>query len=183
MPDALDAWEIATDVLTAACAALDTLPDVDATLTGCPARAYVSPGLPAIDCDQLTVHLPSMFEAGTDLGEGPPELSMAIRTRAQRVNIVTLRVMLARCLPKPSSGARIRWPSLDQLELAAKQHAADGWVLWNGLYRAAKEGQLGRPCDAITFAAALPLDPQGGYGGWSLTVQMQLDGFRPNIGS
>ena len=181
---ALDVWHFAADLLDAAVDALDLLPAEDTTLEGAPERAYVSPGLPALDCAQVVVWVAQAFEAGTDLPGGPAELAQGVRARTARVNMVTYRLQIARCAPTPTaSGSRIRMPSVDGLEAASRQQAADLWVLWCGLHWAARDGLIGAECSSIVLPPAQPLDPSGGYVGWTLTVMAQQDGYRPAVTS
>jgi hypothetical protein len=162
--------ELASDLQTACETVLAT------TVGGPPAIASFSPGLPALDrqCDQLWVYATSP----TVIGSGPvtPGASMryAVLTR------VGLAATIARCVPVAAEvNGSYRVPSAAQLTAAARKVMEDAWGLWNGVVTRIFAGELfeGHPCQGVSFDSLTPLDPQGGFGGWTLALSIELDGY------
>ena len=164
---ASDLYDAANELLVACQTVLAT------TAAGSPDRAYVSPGVPAFECDQLTVHAPLLGEEFTSPLN--PAAASGHRDRYQRVNLATLVVTLVRCAPTSQDGGKAaETPDLDALAVTL---LTDGWALWNGIMQLIREGVLFSACREKHFdsAAALPL--QGNVGGWTLTFRIHIPGF------
>ena len=172
----LDAHLVAETLLDVAVAALDTLPDYDATLVGAPARQFVSPGLPAHDCEQVTVQMFSVAEAPTITMS---TLDVGKRGVTGRVSYVLYHVEVVRCIPTSAT----RPPSAAALGVAAAQENADVWVLWEALHAARRDAVLTDRCSNVVIAAAQPLTPSGGFGGWRVPVEVQIEGYLYEVGS
>lgn len=163
-PGDLDA--LALEVLTASVAALDTIPGTAGLsgLLGAPARQAISPGEPPADCEQVTVHAATVGEANVG--------------KDSRTNQLALVVTVYRCVPTPD--ARMNPPSVEKIETAGAQTNADVWALWNHLWNKIRAGCLLRKCRPVTMSArAKP--QQGGFGGWQVTLGVQLDGYEEAI--
>lgn len=183
MSDALAAYDLAVDLLAVAADALDTLPLLDPDLRGAPTHQYVSAGLPAIDCEQVSAHVPALYEAGTWTPQGPASLAEVARIRLGQVSEVAVAIIVARCVVGPQeSGSTIVLPSVAQLEADGKQVSADGWAIWQGLQTARRNGRLG-DCASMMINPAVALNPSGNFAGWTLTVQKPVDGYTVEIGS
>lgn len=180
---ALAVWDTAQEFLSAAVDSLDTLPGEAAFLLGAPARQYVATGTPVIDCEQVSVWVAFLDEAPTT--PDTPMLQPGQRGNLGRVNVVTMNVMVARCIPVGGTqrSGRVVAPAVDDLNNATEQTLADAWVLWCGLNAARKQGRFGDVCSAVIIERATPLNPGGGFGGWQLPITVQLDGYPVPLGS
>ena len=170
MPDALDLQLTCEELLAAAIDALDTIPTFDPGLAGAPDRTYVSPGLPAFDCEQLTVHAAAATEAATS----PAGLQAGKRHATMRENLVTLVVTDVRCICDPNSGDI---PSAAVLQASAEQVNADGWALWNYVWNLMRSGELFSVCEAKYWDGLRSINPSGCHGGWTLAIRVRLDGY------
>lgn len=169
---ALRIWDDAQDLLNVATAALDTLPGEDGQLAGAPLRRYLSDGLPSYDC-------PSMLNVYVaTLGEYPAGPVPAVaRVKYNRINTVQLVLTCIRC--RPEMMMRPDPAPTWALNLAAKQHMADGWVLWNGVWRAIVAGQLFSKCDGVDIVGSVADDPSGGASGWVFRMAPITGGYDP----
>lgn len=173
--DGLDLFAAASAVLDVSAQSLDSL--TAHGLSGAPARRYVAPGLPAFDCEQLTVYAALLSEAPTSPLSPAPQSGS--RQTSGRVNVASFLVSVVRC-DIPVSGDRGA-PSVDGLEAAAEQIYGDGWSVWNGLWWSFRNGLLlgDDRCSIRSMTAGHPLDPQSGFGGWNVELKVQLPGFNP----
>lgn len=150
--------------------ALNTISDPG--LTGAPARSYVSPGLPALDCcDQLTVDARSVLE---DI-RSPAGAGSGQRARySARKNQVALVATVTRCVPVIQDTKNP--PSVAEMEAAAAQINADGWALWNVLWNLVRSGDLFTLC-GDSSPTLRQLAPSGGCAGWTLQMVVELEGY------
>lgn len=168
-------YDLAAELLDFCVVALDELP------AGAPDRAYVAFGLPAIDCEQLTVHAFQVSEASTV----PQETQMDVFRRANpypRVNLVYLVITIVRdCYPGPTLGQTATTPDVDDLVAASQVLYADGWQLWNAIKAGLDDGALftREGCRFVGWQPMQPLGPEGNTAGWTFPLQVQLDGFTP----
>ncbi len=170
-----DLHDLAEDYLAACVEALDTIPSYAAALGGAPLRSFVSPGKPVADCcPQLTVHVQSVGEGA--LSPGAPRASFA------RINRVQLVATIFRCIPTGAEGkAGYKPPSPLDLAAAAEQIDADGWALWNHIFNLVAAGQLFTLCGDVLGWSLVSVPPSGGCGGWTLSVNVGLDGYQEVI--
>lgn len=168
MGAASDLHDLAADVLEAAVEILNS------ENAGAPDRAYVSHGPPALDCEQITVHVTNVGEAVTQTVD-----PLTPGVRKNRVNLTGLMVTVVRCYPTVDE--RGRPPKVDALNQAAALLNADAWALWNGLWR--MRGDLFADCDLVFFDGVAPIVPQGGFAGWILQTRFELGGYQPALGS
>ena len=171
-----DLQDLAAELLTASVEALDTIPDYDPELEGAPNVQFVNSGGPVDDCGQLTVSVTPIAEAPT----APLLLGAGTRHRQDfRVNLVGLNVRLVRCLPAP---AGMGGPPPASVQTAwSAQLNADAWALWNHLWNMARAGDLFTLCGEVYFDSLKTVGPQGGLGGWSLNLRVQLEGYEEVI--
>lgn len=159
--------QLAGELLTKCELALGT------TVGGAPAFVSLNPGLPALDrqCDQLWVWETAPVVEGEG---GGPSLRFAWRT------LIGLSALIARCVPIAADvNGRYTVPSAVQLTEAAQKVMEDMWALWNGVTSEILAGDLfeSHPCRGVRFVGLEPLDPQGGFAGWTLQLQVELDGY------
>lgn len=169
-----DLHALAVELLDASVASLDTIPTFAPALGGAPERSFVSPGLPAWDCcEQMTVHIDSVFEADTS----PGGLATGRRTTHGRVTQIAFVVSITRCVPTIGVNPQDDIPAIEDLQEAAEQINADGWALWNHLYNMVREGELFERCLLVDWDGMRSFAPSGGCGGWELRISVQLDGY------
>jgi len=141
-----------------------------------PGTAFVSPGEPIYDCcPMLAVHVGSVVEAGTSPGGA---LDSGHRTRFSRVNVVSLVVSIVRCDVEVASQTL---PNVAAKQGVAMQTYADGWTLWNGLYRMLADGVLFRNCSERFLDDAVPIDSSGGCVGFRIGLRVSLPGYDPTV--
>lgn len=179
-------------LLACVCAELDRLP-AEAGLAGCPCRACVVPGTPAVDgcdggCDvqpgdwpgQLTVNVQRTYMSRQDVF--PAELRTA-RDLAFCADpgflAVDLSVQVWRCAPvQTNEGCP---PSCDELATAATQTHADMLAVWRAATccfsgTGTEQRRKGR---RYSVGQTLPLGPQGGCVGFQTLVTVALEGSLP----
>lgn len=171
-------YDLQAELLQTAADLLDQLP------AGAPERQYVAVGLPALDCEQLTVHALQVGEASTD-PSGTPLDRFARDVRAPRQTLVFCVITVVRCFPGATldDGANPEPPSVADLAAAAATVSADGWTLWNGIPAAirADELTLWRAASFTGWESLQPVGPMGGMAGWTMGMQTRLDGFDPPL--
>lgn len=178
MGAATDLYDLADETLLVCEAALALLP------AGVPERVYVAHGIPAIDCEQLTVSVYTVPEADTSPRSLPLDRQFKV-AKYGAVDLVYLTVQLVRCYPPATAGGRQvnLSPRVADLTAFAQMINADGWQLWNGLKSAKRQGAFAGICREFSMDPLLPIQPQGGYAGWAVPIQVQLDGFTVNFPS
>jgi len=65
----------------------------------------------------------------------------------------------------------------DDAEAAAAQVNADGWALWNHIFNLIRAEQLFIKCSKIIWDGLRSITPQGGCGGYTLTLRVESDGY------
>lgn len=163
-------------------AAADLYDQADALLDACiallgsraPATAFVSPSEPIYDCcPMLAVSVVQLGEAFTSPAG---TLDAGHRTKFSRVNTVSFNVHAVRC---DTEVAAQTLPDVDAKQGVAMETYADGWTLWNGLYRMVDDGTLFRGCGERYLDAARPIDSSGGCVGFLISLRASLPGYDP----
>jgi len=172
-----DMHTLASDVLAACVASLDTIPVEDAALDGAPERSYVAPGVPVWDCcEQLVVWVPGARPQSTR-PQGPPG-AVGKKHVYGMIPIVEVQTVISRCVPTGDVvGTQYQPPTVTALETAAAQIHADGWALYNGIFNRVAQGLLSERCSEVVFDGLTAATPAGGCGGWTFTLRMRLDGY------
>lgn len=174
MPSTADSlYGIASELLATAVAILA------GTAAGAPANQYVSHGPPAYDCPNTVAVNAGMIQYAPNLQKGPggifdPRMDVQI--------LVPLTITALRCATAlPQGGAVITLPTAAKINADAQMVYADGWSLFCGVRNANRDGTLFThwPCRVLEIDSAIPIAPEGGVLGWSLTLHIQLDGFDP----
>lgn len=146
------------------------------TAAGSISRAFVSAGLPAIDCvPQLTVHVAATGTLPTrplgPLDDGHSRSQGLVRT-------VTFWVTDARCAPVP--GDKGQPPPMDVQQAIARIVDQDVWAMVNAVYQADRAGTLfDGACSEVFHEGGQPLDPSGGALGWILRFRCSIQGTGP----
>lgn len=165
-------FTFAGDLLTVCSAALA------ATVGGTVPRAYVSPGLPALDCECVVVTPVGLAQAPTS----PSDPGMAVARRLSRfyVNELGFSITIARdCMPVVANNyGGPNAPTVAQLESAAQVLTEDVWAVWNAIDAAFRTGDLfeGR-CSFLYLDGAFALATSGAIGGWQIDLRTQIDGI------
>ncbi len=159
---------VAQAFLAAATTALD-LTDV-----GAPARRYISPGEPALDCcGQLTVWIQAIANADLLAGNGALSREKAINRGTQPE--ITLFLQATRCVDlTPVKATDLPDPAA--LQAAATAMNQDGWALRTQLMWELRHGELAQVCSGAEFLGAQALIPQGGCVGWTFSFRYPVEG-------
>jgi len=179
-----DLYLVQEELLAAAVASLDHIPEVFPELLGAPERQLVAPpGDIVAACDQVLVN-----ESGVGSMATRPQSPAAAAGKKHvfgRVTEATLQVAVTRCcLPVGTTSGRIYTPpSAAQEQEAARQLLADGWALWNGLFTRMVRGDLLDRCSSIGWEGMSPIGPLGACGGHLLTLRVALAGYMEELGS
>jgi hypothetical protein len=175
MPGAVtDLYDVSRELLEACAQALALTPG------GAIDRAYVSPGVPAWDCEQLTVHAGGPVVADTAPLQPPLQPGRRIE-EVGMVNLVTITATVIRCcVPGPEAeGQTIYFPPAEDLDAVAKVILADCWAIWNHVATLKRAGTLWPPkTRELFFDPAVAVGASGGCAGWQMQMRVQLDGFR-----
>ena len=161
---------------------LDAAERIIATTSGGPILfACLSPGLPALDrgCDQIAVWATALGDE--QMSPLTPIPQVGQRRRIGWLNLAGLSVLVARCL----TVQKIPVPDAT-LTLDAEKVMEDGWALWNGVSSAIRSDGIfvgedplfGGTCTDIKFVSMTPLTPEGGMGGWVLSLSVEIAGYR-----
>jgi hypothetical protein len=131
-----------------------------------PARQYIADGSVAEDCGQFTIEFTQLFAGSSGAQQvGPARFPIVIFTAEFNVQII-------RCVPTMEEGTG-RAPSPADLIAAAKQMLTDAWVLWNGIVTGHESGPL-QKCSNISLGPLTPIGPDGGLGGVTLKIGVQV---------
>lgn len=137
-----------------------------------PDRQYVSNGLPAFDCEQITVHVENTFGiTGTPLGENPTD---QYRDAGHAMRAGVFAITIIRCVPMLDDDGNA--PTVAREVTASQAIYADAVLVLNALIVAEGNGDL-PGCGAIVFRSWTNENPQGGYGGGTLRVSISLAGL------
>lgn len=147
-----------------------------ATSGGEISRAFVSAGLPALDCvPQLTVHVANTGTLPTrplgPLDDGHGRSYGLVRT-------VTFWITVARCAPV--MGEKGQPPPMAAQQAIAAMVDEDIWAIVNAVYQADREGSLfDGACSEVFHEGGTPLDPAGGSLGWIIRMRCSIQGTGP----
>lgn len=157
-------------------ACYDALAD---TPGGQPECAYIAEGPPAWDtCPCLVIHAGGPRVADTF----PLQPALAPMHRAViqgQVNLVTLTATILRCSPQIGEDG-MTLPTPAEHAAAARETSSDLWAIWNHLLNAKRTAALFAPkTREFALDPAVSVNTQGGCAGWQITIQTELDGYRP----
>lgn len=156
----------ANDVYTLAAALLAAVIDYFADQSpaiGLPERRYVTIGTPAIDCEQVTVAVPSLFTGlpgNAYVGPLVPGVTSAVE----------FGVSIMRCVPTGESGNP---PRPADIETKTEELLTDAKILREAVFAAKRDGTFGS-CNDVVIAECVAIGPEGGFGGWNQLVRVGL---------
>ncbi len=165
-----------TDLFDIAQAFLDvSLEALQQTELGPPARYFVSPGEPAMDCcGQLAVWNSEVQEIDFNAGQGARAPSKRVGRGGQFD--MTVNIQITRC--GPTVNGRGDFPDPADLTLAARYVNEDVWAIWLGVSWSLKHGILQEVCSGALRLPAAALAQQGQCIGWTLGYRYPLEGGR-----
>lgn len=152
------------------------------TTGGTPARSYVSPGLSADNCDQVTVWASDLGEENTSPLSPAPQSGH--RQVTGRINLATLKIRVIRCVQTSDPSSQGKKPAEEVgLEAAAALGNQDAWVLWCGLMAMVRRDLLFAKCNEVHFDSCEAIPTEGNVAGWEIQIRVLLPGFVPNLGT
>lgn len=145
------------------------------TDAGVPDRVYVSPSIPAIDCEQLTLFIASISEAPTS--PLSPAEETALRGKFGNIILVGYVIDVVRCSANPQSLTVM--PSPAALTRVAHTVEDDMFAIWNGIRHAHTNGEIFDGCLGVHFDGIVPLRDEGGFCGCEAKIRASIPGI-PN---
>lgn len=137
-----------------------------------PERQFVSPGLPAWDCEILAVQLERTFGIAGNLATELIEPQLPAVGHAMRG--ATFAIWLIRCVPTiHDDGTNVQIPSVTEEEAAAKIIYSDVQLLLNVIVAAQRAGEL-PGCSGLAFEVWQTVGPQGGLSGGYLRLRLMV---------
>jgi hypothetical protein len=152
----IDLYTEANSLLTKA-VALVTLP---------PTRQYVAPGVPAADCEQVTVHFSTLGPTTAFPAPAGP-IYCAIR------HAVVYCIQVVRCYPTFDDDANP--PPVALLTTAAQQVLGDARAVYEGMLAHHFAGTLVERCKLAQFGAVEIVGPEGGFVATQLCLTVEDD--------
>lgn len=155
-----DLYDLAGDVLAAVVAHyLDEGVDL-------PDRRYVTDGLPAWDCEQVTVRVARTYGHGGDVRVETGSLLGPLVLAAADVE-----VQVVRCSPTVDDAGDP--PAADEISASAAAVLDDADLVRAALLAAYKDGLLGA-CQGAVLVGWTPAGPEGGLVGGATLVRLDL---------
>jgi hypothetical protein len=141
------------------------------TTAGAPTLQYISPSAPAFDCcPALIVHVAALSEESTS--PLSPIAATGHRTLYGRVTLATLVITALRCAPMPQQDGSVLTADI---EAVAAQVQSDGWVLWNCIDCAIRNGVFLDLCSIVHFDRAVAIREQGACVGWEMILRCEIN--------
>lgn len=136
-----------------------------------PERQYVTSGAPAYDCEQLVVALVRLYP-GVPFQDDP---SLPV-LRCVLLRSATFAVHLVRCIPTLKEGVRggSTMPAAADLDASGMDLLTDALVLPKVVVGAWHARTFLDTCDQMGVREVLPAEPQGGFGGTIMIVDVQV---------
>jgi hypothetical protein len=137
-------------------------------------RAGLTAGLPAFDCEQVTVAVISLGDAQqstlSTLGAGRRHMSGA-------VNLIGFRITVLRdCIATIEEDGDL--PTVAEMRNDAIKVHQDVWAIWTRIRRQMMAGELfGGRCSKLFFDGARATATEGGMAGWEIDFRANIPGF------
>lgn len=133
-----------------------------------PTRQYVAPGQPALDCEQITVHVERDF---TQEGDVVVEVQQAIRGHVGHQLLAAVFVIsIWRCTPTFDDAGNP--PTAAALQLSGGEVLQDAIMMSNAILDADNNGLLGD--NLIAILGWTGVEPNGAFAGGFLRVTLGL---------
>lgn len=135
-----------------------------------PDRRYVTFGEVALDCELCVVSI-TLGRHGTadEASSGLPSFPGSPFTRS-----LDMDVWVIRCVPTLTDDEPDKIPTAEALLASAEELTDDAWTLWSGLKQKHTDGSLMSGCTSVFFGDLNPYGPEGGMGGSTLSLSIQL---------
>jgi hypothetical protein len=134
-----------------------------------PDRQLVALGLPAWDCEQLTVSIDRIYGHGGDVNIEQPTALHAHPAFSMRAAVFS--ILLLRCVPVSDDDGTP--PDADAENAAALAVYADQQLVENAVIASYNAGELAS-CNGLTVVEWLSQTPAGGLGGGLTRVRLAL---------
>lgn len=142
-----------------------------------PDIVFHSVGPPPYDCcPMLAIEIPQITTEITS--PQAPAANTGQQSRFQRVNLQAFVITILRCAPVVTAK---ELPTTAQITAATEAIRRDGWLLWNALMWAVRNGTFKSKCEVVHLDRAIPVREQGGCAGWRILLRAELGGI-PNPG-
>lgn len=144
-------------------------------------RAFVSPGPPAWDCEQLTVHAGGPMQADT-LPLQPPLGPGHRAVEVGAIHLVNLTATVVRCIKLGADRrGQTMAPSPTDMDAGAQRTLGDVWSIWNVVRAKHRDGLLFVGPDGerreLFFDPAVAFQIEGSMAGWQVPIRVALDGY------
>jgi hypothetical protein len=134
-----------------------------------PERQLVALGLPAWDCEQLTVSIERIYAHGGDVNIEAPTVTHAHPGFLMRAAVMS--VLLLRCVPTSDDSGTP--PAAEDEQAGALAVYADQQLVENAIIDAYNAGGLAS-CAGLTIVEWLSQTPQGALGGGLTRLRISL---------
>lgn len=135
-----------------------------------PERRYVSAGLPAWDCEQVTVRILRVL---THIGNLVAEVPVVLEDPGLRA--VDIEIEIVRCCPTvESEGDEISVPAVEDEDASAQAVLTDAATVEAALFAAIEAGELGG-CRSAALLSWTPKGPDGGLVAGTTVFRLGVD--------
>lgn len=136
-----------------------------------PTKNFISAGtiidFPDECPDMLAVELTRIYT-------GLPGIEVALPEKCGHARTAEFLIRIVRCLD--SANEENNNPTVDQLNADALATYSDIWVLHQELIERKAAGTFLDACQSLLIGNALPDGPEGGIGGWTIQLDVQIHG-------
>lgn len=131
-------------------------------------RTAVYIGTPPMDCEMLAVNVGALRITSR------PTTTDVSPVRKPSVTTMDFSIMFLRCVTALTDRGEI--PSVATVQAQSDQINTDAWKLWRAIVTAGREGTLVTDlnCAHIRIGNMTPIVPQGGFGGYSMGIEVPL---------
>ena len=140
------------------------------TTAGAPTVQYISPHPPSYDCPSLIVSVAALSDESTS--PLSPIAATGYRTLYGRMTLATLVITVLRCAPMPQQDGSVLTADIEAAAVATEE---DGWVLWNCVDCAIRNGVFLDMCTTVHFDRAIAIREQGGLVGWEMWLRCEIN--------
>lgn len=131
-----------------------------------PPRRFVTFGEIGLDCNLLAVGWQNAYAGIAGQPDQQPE-GLGFVQRAATFDLRRLRCV-------SSLDERGTPPSPDALNAEAEELLTDLWTIYQGFVERKSDRTFLTSCDGFSLGNAIAVGPQGGVGGWSLPMDVQI---------
>lgn len=131
-------------------------------------RTAVYIGTPPMDCEMLAVNVSALRITSR------PTTTSVSPVRIPSVTTMDFSIMFLRCVTALTDGGNI--PNASTIQAESDGLNEDAWKLWRAIVTAGREGTLfpDLNCTHLRIGNMTPITPQGGYGGYTMGIEVPL---------